>query len=157
MKPICCISSYWLTRFRFTAIILITRLSLACVLRFSALVSTVRVSVALCYHFRKNRRFPPSSQKQMNRASSTMAEDNRNDAQDDDLNTGDLFKDPEGFYPEEPKPTYAEYRTLSGLNLRVRLVGSHPLYVGLLRSFAFLLASEGNPTSMFPLLFPPHL
>lgn len=60
-----------------------------------------------------------------------MAEDNR----DDDLNTGDLFKDPEGFYPEEPKPTYAEYRTLSGLDLRLRLVGSHPLYVGLLRSF----------------------
>ena len=47
---------------------------------------------------------------------------------DDDFDTGDLFQDPEGFYPEEEPPTFAEHRMLSGQSVRVRLVGSHPLY-----------------------------
>ncbi|KAJ5884780.1 RNA polymerase II Elongator complex associated protein Kti12 [Penicillium taxi] len=51
---------------------------------------------------------------------------------DDDFETGDLFQDPEGFYPEEEKPTFAEHQMLSGKTVRVRLVGSHPLYGNLL-------------------------
>lgn len=50
-------------------------------------------------------------------------------AEEDDLGAGDLFKDPEGFYPEEKQPTFAEHQLLSGQTVRVRLVGSHPLYV----------------------------
>ncbi|KAJ5772705.1 hypothetical protein N7520_003234 [Penicillium odoratum] len=51
---------------------------------------------------------------------------------EDDFDTGDLFKDPEGFYPEEKQPTFAEHHMLSGQTVRVRLVGSHPLYGNLL-------------------------
>lgn len=47
----------------------------------------------------------------------------------DDYETGDLFQDPEGFYPEEKPPTFAEHQMLNGKVVRVRLVGSHPLYV----------------------------
>ncbi|KAJ5111563.1 hypothetical protein N7532_002098 [Penicillium argentinense] len=43
--------------------------------------------------------------------------------------TGDMFQEPEGFYPDEPEPTFAEHTMLSGQTVRVRLVGSHPLYV----------------------------
>ncbi|KAJ5560711.1 hypothetical protein N7513_003110 [Penicillium frequentans] len=50
----------------------------------------------------------------------------------DDFDTGDLFQDPEGFYPEEKQPTFAEHQMLSGQTVRVRLVGSHPLYGNLL-------------------------
>ena len=50
-------------------------------------------------------------------------------ADDEVYGTGDLFQDPEGFYPEEKPPTFAEHRMLSGKVVRVRLVGSHPLYV----------------------------
>lgn len=47
----------------------------------------------------------------------------------DSLDTGDLFQEPDGFYEPEKEPTYAEHRMLSGQTVRVRLVGSHPLYV----------------------------
>lgn len=47
----------------------------------------------------------------------------------DDFETGDLFQDPDGFYPEEKHPTFAEHNMLSGQVVRVRLVGDHPLYV----------------------------
>lgn len=47
----------------------------------------------------------------------------------DELDTGDMFNDPEGFYPPEKEPTYADHQMLSGQVVRVRLVGSHPLYV----------------------------
>jgi hypothetical protein len=50
---------------------------------------------------------------------------------DEDFSTGDLFQDPDGFYPEEAQPTFAEHQMLSGETVRVRLVGSHPLYVWL--------------------------
>ncbi|KAL3466251.1 hypothetical protein BJX64DRAFT_284819 [Aspergillus heterothallicus] len=50
----------------------------------------------------------------------------------DDFDTGDMFNDPEGFYPPEPEPTFAEHRMLSGETVRVRLVGSHPLYGNML-------------------------
>ncbi|KAJ5106055.1 hypothetical protein NUU61_003402 [Penicillium alfredii] len=49
-----------------------------------------------------------------------------------DVETGDLFKDPEGFYPEDKPPTFADHRMRSGQIVRVRLVGSHPLYGDLL-------------------------
>lgn len=48
---------------------------------------------------------------------------------DDDFETGDLFEDPEGFYEKDPEPTFAEHQMLNGQTVRVRLVGSHPLYV----------------------------
>ncbi|KAJ5116154.1 nicotinamide N-methyltransferase [Penicillium angulare] len=51
---------------------------------------------------------------------------------EDDYETGDLFKDPEGFYQEEKQPTFAEHHMLSGHAVRVRLVGDHPLYGNLL-------------------------
>jgi nicotinamide N-methyltransferase len=46
-----------------------------------------------------------------------------------DYESGNLFEDPEGYYPEDEPPTFAEHRMLSGQTVRVRLVGSHPLYV----------------------------
>lgn len=45
------------------------------------------------------------------------------------LDAGDMFKDPEGFYEPEPEPTFADHQMHSGDIVRVRLVGSHPLYV----------------------------
>ncbi|KAL4931081.1 putative nicotinamide N-methyltransferase Nnt1 [Aspergillus undulatus] len=50
----------------------------------------------------------------------------------DDFDTGNMFQDPEGFYPPEMEPTYAEHTMLSGQVVRVRLVGSHPLYGNML-------------------------
>ncbi|KAL4974035.1 hypothetical protein BDW66DRAFT_92574 [Aspergillus desertorum] len=50
----------------------------------------------------------------------------------DDYDTGDMFKDPDGFYPPEKEPTFAEHKMLSGQIIRVRLVGSHPLYGNML-------------------------
>jgi nicotinamide N-methyltransferase len=46
-----------------------------------------------------------------------------------DYESGNLFEDPEGYYPEDEPPTFAEHHMLSGQTVRVRLVGSHPLYV----------------------------
>lgn len=48
---------------------------------------------------------------------------------EENFETGDMFQEPEGFYPDEPEPTFAEHQMLSGKTVRVRLVGSHPLYV----------------------------
>ncbi|KAF4285256.1 hypothetical protein CNMCM8686_005120 [Aspergillus fumigatus] len=52
--------------------------------------------------------------------------------EEDFVGFGDTFKDPEGFYPPEKEPTFAEHQMLSGQTVRVRLVGSHPLYGDLL-------------------------
>jgi nicotinamide N-methyltransferase len=49
--------------------------------------------------------------------------------EEDFVGFGDTFKDPEGFYPPEKEPTFAEHQMLTGQTVRVRLVGSHPLYV----------------------------
>ncbi|PCG95778.1 Nicotinamide N-methyltransferase, putative [Penicillium occitanis (nom. inval.)] len=51
---------------------------------------------------------------------------------DDELGAGNLFADPEGFYPEDAQPTFSSYQMLSGQTIRVRLVGSHPLYGNML-------------------------
>lgn len=48
---------------------------------------------------------------------------------DDNYDAGGMFNDPEGFYEPEKEPTFAEHPMLSGQTVRVRLVGSHPLYV----------------------------
>jgi nicotinamide N-methyltransferase len=48
---------------------------------------------------------------------------------EDDFEVGDMFQDPEGFYPEEKPATFSEHQMLCGKTVRVRLVGSHPLYV----------------------------
>ncbi|RAL01847.1 putative nicotinamide N-methyltransferase Nnt1 [Aspergillus ibericus CBS 121593] len=53
-------------------------------------------------------------------------------AEEDSLDMGDMFQDPEGFYEPEPEPTFAEHHMLNGQTVRVRLVGSHPLYGNLL-------------------------
>ncbi|CAI7625308.1 unnamed protein product [Penicillium glandicola] len=50
----------------------------------------------------------------------------------DEFDSGNLFQDPEGYYPEDEPPTFAEHIMLSGQKVRVRLVGSHPLYGNLL-------------------------
>lgn len=50
-------------------------------------------------------------------------------AQDEDIDLTGVFKDPEGFYQPEKQPTFAEHHMSSGQTVRVRLVGSHPLYV----------------------------
>lgn len=47
----------------------------------------------------------------------------------DDFESGNLFQDPEGYYPEDAPPTFADHGMLSGQKVRVRLVGDHPLYV----------------------------
>lgn len=48
---------------------------------------------------------------------------------DDEFDAGNMFQDPEGYYPEDEPPTFAEHTMLSGQKVPVRLVGSHPLYV----------------------------
>lgn len=60
----------------------------------------------------------------------------------DEIDVADIFQDPEGYYPPEKEPTYAEHHMLSGQKVRVRLVGSHPLYVR---------------ANLHPLLFTPYL
>lgn len=42
---------------------------------------------------------------------------------------GDFFQEPEGFRPPEKPATFAEHQMRSGQTLKLRLVGSHPLYV----------------------------
>lgn len=59
--------------------------------------------------------------------------------------TGDLFQDPKGFYPDEPEPTFAEHQMLSGQKVRVRLVGSHPLYVRRLPQVPSIDRKFGSP------------
>lgn len=49
-------------------------------------------------------------------------------SQDGELN---IFEAPEGYYPPEKQPTSASYRTLSGVELHLRLIGHSPLWVGL--------------------------
>lgn len=58
-----------------------------------------------------------------------MVSDREDDTLQDGLDAGGLFDVPEGYYPPEKEPTYAEHKMLSGQTVRVRLVGSHPLYV----------------------------
>ncbi|KAJ5733705.1 nicotinamide N-methyltransferase [Penicillium malachiteum] len=41
---------------------------------------------------------------------------------DDDFETGDLFQDPEGYYPPEEQPTFAEHQMLSGQTVRGNLL-----------------------------------
>ena len=41
----------------------------------------------------------------------------------------DIFREPENYYKEEPSAHYAEHTLLSGQLLRLRLVGSNPLWV----------------------------
>lgn len=43
---------------------------------------------------------------------------------------GDLFAEPEGFYEAEKQPTFVTHITEEGKEVRLRLVGSSPLWVG---------------------------
>lgn len=42
---------------------------------------------------------------------------------------GTFFDEPEGFRPPPAPPSFSEHRMRAGHVLRVRTVGSHPLYV----------------------------
>ncbi|KAF2484094.1 hypothetical protein BDY17DRAFT_294968 [Neohortaea acidophila] len=59
-------------------------------------------------------------------------------SQDGELN---IFEAPEGYYPPEKQPTSASYRTLSGVELRLRLIGHSPLWGHLLWNAGRTLAT----------------
>lgn len=42
-----------------------------------------------------------------------------------------IFEEPEGYYPPEKEPTFVTYTLQNGLQLKLRLVGHNPLWVGL--------------------------
>lgn len=48
---------------------------------------------------------------------------------DDGINA-DLFQEPENFFKPPPEPTFATHTLLSGKELKLRLVGHNPLWVG---------------------------
>lgn len=52
-----------------------------------------------------------------------------------------IFQDPEGYYKPEPEPTFVTHTLLDGRELKLRLVGHNPLWVGgcLYKSIRFLL------------------
>lgn len=56
--------------------------------------------------------------------SSTAADD-----EDQPLELGDFFQEPDGFLQPPKSPTFAEHRMRSGQMLKVHMVGEHPLYV----------------------------
>ena len=47
----------------------------------------------------------------------------------DDLASDALFKEPDGYYKPEKRPTTAEYTLLEGRTLKLGLVGESPLWV----------------------------
>lgn len=49
-----------------------------------------------------------------------------------DLQDNDLFHEPENYYPPEKPPTFATYTTQGGSHLKIRMVGSSPLWGHLL-------------------------
>jgi len=65
-------------------------------------------------------------------------------ADDSDEEVVDLFQEPEGFYKPEKEATFVKHRMLNGDELKLRLVGHNPLWVGLqgilhLRFFFFFM------------------
>ena len=48
----------------------------------------------------------------------------------DEQVNADFFQEPEDFYKPAPEPTFATHTLLSGKELRLRLVGHNPLWVG---------------------------
>jgi hypothetical protein len=42
----------------------------------------------------------------------------------------DMFTVPEGYYPPAKEPTFASHRMQNGEELKLRLVGHNPLWVG---------------------------
>lgn len=60
---------------------------------------------------------------------------------DDGIST-DLFQEPENFFKPAPEPTFATHTLLSGKELKLRLVGHNPLWVG----------QRSIPVSRFPSL-----
>ncbi|PGH08338.1 hypothetical protein AJ79_06025 [Helicocarpus griseus UAMH5409] len=66
-----------------------------------------------------------------------MDSDSENEA---DTEFGGLFQDPDGFLPPPKAATFEEYTMRSGQTIRLRLVGSHPLW-------GFLLWNAGKTSS----------
>lgn len=52
------------------------------------------------------------------------------DGEGEEVGSGGLFAEPEGFYQAEKQPTFVTHRTFNGSELNLRLVGSSPLWVG---------------------------
>lgn len=50
-----------------------------------------------------------------------------------------LFNEPEGFYQPENEATFALHRMLDSTEIKLRLVGHNPLWVGTLASSSILL------------------
>lgn len=48
---------------------------------------------------------------------------------DEDDETGGLFKEPDDFYPPEKPPSFTSFALKDGTNLSLRLVGHNPLWV----------------------------
>ncbi|PGH34541.1 hypothetical protein GX50_02624 [[Emmonsia] crescens] len=59
-----------------------------------------------------------------------------------DTDFGSLFQDPEGFLPPAKEATFEEYTMRSGQTLKLRLVGSHPLW-------GFLLWNAGKTSAEY--------
>jgi len=56
---------------------------------------------------------------------------------DEEVDT-DLFQEPDDFFKPAPEPTFATHTLLSGKELKLRLVGHNPLWVGKRIKFCFL-------------------
>lgn len=56
----------------------------------------------------------------------------RPEEEDSDINTNDLFQEPEGYFAPEKPATFTTYTTQKGRKLQLRLVGSNPLWGHLL-------------------------
>ncbi|ODH51230.1 hypothetical protein GX48_02659 [Paracoccidioides brasiliensis] len=69
---------------------------------------------------------------------------NSNTDADADAEFGDIFQEPEGFLPPLKEATFEEYTMRSGQTIKLRLVGSHPLWVG-------ITTNDASPTNRFPM------
>ncbi|EGE78777.1 nicotinamide N-methyltransferase Nnt1 [Blastomyces dermatitidis ATCC 18188] len=63
-----------------------------------------------------------------------------NSENESDIEFGDIFQDPEGFLPPPKEATFEEYTMRSGQTIKLRLVGSHPLW-------GFLLWNAGKTSA----------
>ncbi|KGM91904.1 uncharacterized protein PADG_12046 [Paracoccidioides brasiliensis Pb18] len=61
---------------------------------------------------------------------------------DADAEFGDIFQEPEGFLPPPKEATFEEYTMRSGQTIKLRLVGSHPLW-------GFLLWNAGKTSAYY--------
>ena len=50
-------------------------------------------------------------------------------SEDEDDAIADIFQEPDGYFQPKEPPHFVEHTLLSGQTLRLRLVGSNPLWV----------------------------